>query len=114
VANLERHEVVGMVMHAASVERRRALARALHEAPRVDPRFASLHVTIVLFRERAAEMFKKLVELEAAGNTQAAELRRALVETSAKVEALASVVGAPRAGESWDMDWLDEPTLPRR
>src|SRR5512139_1393883 len=58
---------VRMVMHAASVERRRALARALHEAPRVDARFASLHVAIVLYRERAATMFRRLVELEAAG-----------------------------------------------
>lgn len=112
VASIERHEVVVMVMHA--VERRRALARILHEAPRVDPRFAGLHVTIILYRERAAQMFERLVELEAAGNDNVAEIRRALIETSARIEAVASVVGAPHPGESWNMDWLDEPTLRRR
>lgn len=112
--------MVVMVMHAASEwactidERRRALARVLHEAPRVDQRFASLHVTIVLYRERAAQMFKKLVELEAAGNDNFAHVRRALVEEAEKIEAIAAVVGAPGAGESWDMDWIDEPTLQRR
>jgi hypothetical protein len=100
-----------MVMHA--VERRRVLARMLHEAPRVDPRFASLHVTIILYRQRAAETFKKLVALEAAGN-DVSDIRRALVEEAAKIEAIATVVGAPSPREGWDMDWLDEPTLPRR
>lgn len=104
---------VRMVMHAASVERRRALARALHEAPRVDARFASLHVAIVLYRERAATLFRRLVELEAEGNDNVAEIRRAVVACSELVETLATAVGAP--GALWrGYDWIDAPTLPRR
>lgn len=101
-----------MVMHAASVERRRALARALHEAPRVDPRFATLHVSIVLYRERAAALFRRLVELEAAGNDNVALVRRALIACSEKIESIASVVGAPSVHAPFD--WLDAPTIPRR
>ncbi|MBA3502329.1 MAG: hypothetical protein H0T65_18335 [Deltaproteobacteria bacterium] len=101
------------MMHAASVERRRALARVLHEAPRVDPRFATLHVAIILYREQAAALFRRFVELEAAGNENAAELRRTLVRCSENVEGIASAVGAPGArGPAYD--WLDAPTIPRR
>jgi hypothetical protein len=100
-------------MHAASVERRRALARVLHEAPRVDPRFATLHVAIILYREQAAALFRRFVELEAAGNENAAELRRTLVRCSEQVEGVASVVGAPDARGPM-FDWLDAPTIPRR
>ena len=102
-----------MVMHAASVERRRALARVLHEAPRVDSRFASLHVAIVLYRERAAQLFKRLVELEVKGDNKGAEIRRALLECSERIETLAGIVGAPEPG-LMSFDWLDEPTLRRR
>jgi len=99
-------------MHATSVERRRALARALHEAPRIDPKFATLHVQIVLYRERAAAMFRRLLELEAAGR-EVALLRRALVTCSEQIETLATILGAPSAaGPAYD--WLDEPTIPRR
>ena len=102
-----------MVMHAASVERRRALARALHEAPRVDARFAPVHVAIILYRERAAALFRRLVELEAAGNDNIAQVRRALITCSEQVESLAALVGAP--GAVWrEYDWLDAPTIPRR
>jgi len=100
-------------MQAASVERRRALARALHEAPRVDPRFATLHVSIVLYRERAAVLFRRLVELEAAGNDNVAPIRRALIACSERIESIASVVGAPSALAT-PFDWLDAPTIPRR
>lgn len=100
-------------MHAASVERRRALARVLHEAPRVDPRFASLHVSIILYRERAAVLFRRLLEIEVAGNDNVAPIRRALMACSEHVEGVATVVGAPGATLS-NHDWLDAPTLPRR
>jgi hypothetical protein len=100
-------------MHAASVERRRALARRLHEAPRVDARFASLHVVIVLYRERAAALFRQIVALEAAGNDNVAHLRLALIACSEKIEGIATVVGAPQATMA-SYDWLDAPTIPRR
>ena len=100
-------------MHAASVERRRALARALHEAPRVDARFATLHVSIILYRERAAALFRRLVELEAAGNDNVAAVRRALIACSEQVESLANALGAPGA-VCREYDWLDAPTIPRR
>lgn len=101
-----------MVMHAGSVERRRALARALHEAPRIDPKFATLHVQIVLYRERAAEIFRRLVAMEAEGS-DVALLRRALVTCSAQIETLATILGAPSAaGPAYD--WLDASTIPRR
>ena len=102
-----------MVMRAASVDRRRALARVLHEAPRVDPRIATVHVAIILYREQAAAMFRRLVDLEAAGNEAASEMRRVLVRCSERIEEIASLVGAPGAREP-TYDWLDEPTLPRR
>jgi hypothetical protein len=102
-----------MVMHAASVERRRALARALHEASPVDARFAPLHVAIVLYRERAAALFRRLVELEAAGNDNIEPIRSALIRCSEHVETLAAAVGAP--SPLWrGYDWLDAPTIPRR
>ena len=102
-----------MVMRAASVERRRALARVLHEAPPVEPRIATLHVSIILYREQAAALFRRLVELEAAGNENATALRRTLVQCSENVEAIASLIGAPGArGPTYD--WLDAPTIPRR
>ena len=106
-----------MVMHAASVERRRALARALHEAriggpDRINPAFATLHVQIVLYRERAAVLFRRLVDLEAEGR-DVAQVRRALVACSERVETLATIVGAPAAAMP-AYEWLDAPTLPRR
>jgi hypothetical protein len=104
---------VRVVMYAASVERRRALARVLHEAPRVDPRFATLHVAIILYREQAAALFLRFVDLEAAGNENAAELRRTLVTCSEGVEGIATVVGAPCA-RGPASDWLEAPTIPRR
>lgn len=100
-------------MHAASVERRRALARVLHEAPRVDPRIATLHVAIVLYRERAAALFDRLAAHEAAGSRDAARIRRVLVACSAQVEEIASLVGAPGA-RSPVLDWPELPTIPRR
>ena len=99
-------------MHAASVDRRRALARMLHESPRVDARYASLHVAIILYREQAAALFRRFVELEAAGNEHAAELRRVLVRCSEEVEVVAGVVGAP-GPRGPAHDWLDTPTIPR-
>jgi ABC-type uncharacterized transport system fused permease/ATPase subunit len=98
-------------MHA--VERRRALARVLHEAPRVDPRIATIHVSIILYREQAAALFRRLVELEAAGNENASELRRTLVRVSENVEGIASLIGAPGA-RGPTSDWLDAPTIPRQ
>ena len=102
-----------MVMRAASVERRRALARVLHEAPRVDPKLATLHVQIVLYRERAAALFRQLVELEAKGNENVAPIRRALIACSEQVESLAAVVGAPGV-RFQAYDFADAPTIPRR
>jgi hypothetical protein len=102
-----------MVMHAASVERRRALARVLHEAPRLDPRYATLHIAIILYREQAAALFRRFVELEAQGDETATELRKTLVRCSEQVERVASIVGAPDA-RGPTFDWLDEPTIPRR
>jgi hypothetical protein len=108
-----------MVMQAASVERRRALARALHEGSggpgspdRIDPKFATLHVQIVLYRERAAALFRRLVDLEGAGR-DVAQVRRALVACSERVETLATIVGAPAAAMP-AYEWLEAPTVPRR
>ena len=99
-------------MSVASVERRRTLARALHE-PNV--RFAPLHATIELYRECAWALFKRLAELEAAGNDNVAPLRRALLACSEQVEGLARLIGAPSGLPPPDsLDWLDAPTLPRK
>lgn len=107
------HGSVRMVMHATSVERRRALARMLHEAPSVDPKLATLHVQIVLYRQRAAALFDQLVELEAAGHTGVAPLRRAVLACSERVEAIAAIIRAPAAtGPAYD--FADAPTIPRR
>ena len=102
-----------MVMRAASVERRRALARALHEAPRVDPKLATLHVQIVLYRERAAVVFRRLVDLEAQGNDNITPIRRALIACSEQIESLATLVDAPGA-RFQAYDFADAPTIPRR
>ena len=99
-------------MSVASVERRRALARALHEP---DARFVPLHVTIERYRERAWALFKRLAELEAAGNDNVAPLRRALLACSEQVEGLARLIGVPPGPPPADsLEWLDAPTLPRK
>ena len=101
-----------MGMNVASMDRRRALARALHEPRR--PRFASLHVTILRYREYAAAIFARLVELENAGNDNLAPMRRALIEVSAQVEGLARLVGVETATPLASQEWLVLPTMPRR
>jgi hypothetical protein len=93
--------------------RHRALARLLHEAPRIDPNLASLHVQIVLYRERAAALFRRLVELEAQGNDNLAPFRLALIRCSERVEELAAIVDAPGARHA-AFDFADAPTIPRR
>ena len=103
-------------MPVASFERRRTLARALHE-PRA--RYEVLHDSIARYRERAAAIAARLAELEAAGNDNVAPFRRALVACTEQIEGIARLVGAPPAlppAPSWgaDLDWLDAPTLPRK
>ena len=103
-------------MSVASIERRRTLARALHE-PRA--RFEVLHASIARYRERAALIAARLAELEAAGNDNVAPFRRALLACSEQIEGIARLVGAPTMQQqppAWgdDLDWLDAPTLPRK
>jgi len=101
-----------MVMHAASMERRRQLARVLHE-PR-DARYAMLHVSILRYRERAAAIWVKLIDLDYAGNDNVAQLRRALLACSEQVESIARIVGVPITMMPPAQEWLEMPTLPRR
>jgi hypothetical protein len=102
-----------MGMNVASLQRRRALARALHE-PRRGARFAALEVSILRYREHAAAIFKKLVELENAGNDNIAPLRRALILCSEQIEGIARLLGVESVPLAPAQEWIDAPTLPRR
>jgi hypothetical protein len=99
-------------MSVASIERRRTLARALHEP---SERYAPLHATIETYRERARAMVRRLAELEAAGNDNVGPLRRALLACTEQVESVARLIGAPPGPPPADsLDWLDAPTIPRK
>jgi uncharacterized coiled-coil DUF342 family protein len=70
-------------------ERRRELARALHEkrqrAPKITERLAELSDQIAKYREKAIALHAKLVELEEAGEDVGA-LRTMLIESSVRLE----------------------------
>ena len=103
----------------ADLERRRTLARALHEPPRprarrITEQLDALRAALAQYRERAIAIHKRLVELEVAGNDNVAELRHALIASSVQIESITrSLVDSPDPGEPVD-DWPDEPTLRTR
>jgi hypothetical protein len=85
----------------ADGERRRALARALHEPPRprtrrITERLDAMSAAIARYRERAIALHAKLLDLEAAGNDNVAPLRQALIESSVLIERVArSLIDSP-------------------
>jgi hypothetical protein len=95
----------------ADTERRRTLARALHEPPppytrRITEQLEALRLAIARFREHAIVIQARLVELEDAGNDNVAILRRTLIASSVRIENVARLLT--------DADeWPDEPTLRR-
>jgi chromosome segregation ATPase len=70
-------------------ERRRVLARALHEPPhrtaKIEERLAELRDQIAKYREKAIELHARLVELEANGDDVSA-LRKTLIDSSVQLE----------------------------
>jgi len=71
-----------------------------------------LYSRIAQYRELTARLQAKLDELEAAGNDNTGQLRRALRHSLDEVERVAKLIGAPPPAEA-DLDWLDAPTIPR-
>lgn len=99
----------------ADLERRRVLARALHEparprARRITEQLEQLRIAIAQYRARAIVFHARLLELEAAGNDNVARLRKTLIESSVQIEDVArSLVDSPEPGTC---EWNDIPTLP--
>ena len=81
----------------ADGERRRTLARALH-AParprtrRITERLDEMRAEIARYRECAIAVHAKLLELESAGNSEVALLRRTLIDSSVKLEQVVRVL----------------------
>lgn len=111
--------------------RRRELARALHaplsHTPRIAERLDQMRALLARYRAEAIALHARLVALELAGNDNVAPLRRALIESTARIESIGRVLSpAPslpewspersrmaRGTEEVDDDWLDAPTLRR-
>jgi hypothetical protein len=97
----------------ADLERRRNLARALHQPPpprtrRITEQLEALRIAIAQYRERAIAIHARLVELEDAGNDNVSALRETLIASSVRIESVArTLVDGP------DDEWPDEPTLRR-
>jgi hypothetical protein len=75
----------------ADDERRRELARALHEPPRPRARRISEQLEVIRaqlerYRERAMALHAKLLDLETSGNDNLASLRKTLIESSVRLE----------------------------
>jgi hypothetical protein len=109
----------------ADHERRRELARALHESgpPRsrgIAERLDQMRTQLAQYRAAAIALHARLVELESAGNDNIAALRRQLIASSVQIEGVGrSIVGSPEPtrwprGTEQIEDWPDEPTLRRR
>ena len=107
----------------ADLERRRELARALHAPPkrarRITERLEAMRDEIARYRAQAIALHAKLVALEAAGNDNVAELRRALIESSVAIEDVARalvdtpVPRWPRGTEPID-EWMENQITLRR
>jgi hypothetical protein len=112
--------------------RRRELARALHapvsRAPAITERLDHMRALLAKYRAEAIALHARLVALELAGNDNVAPLRRALVESSVRIESIGKVLSDQPALPPWssdrrlargtvevepDDDWLDPPTLRR-
>ncbi|MEO8704628.1 MAG: hypothetical protein ABI867_31525 [Kofleriaceae bacterium] len=82
-------------------ERRRLLARALHESPRprarrITEQLDAMRQEIARYRERAIALHARLLELEASGNDNVAPLRRQLIASSVQIElGVRSLVDTP-------------------
>jgi hypothetical protein len=74
----------------ADGERRRMLARALHEtrprARRITAQLEALRLALAQYRERAIAVHERLVALEAAGNDNVAALRKTFIEAAVRIE----------------------------
>jgi hypothetical protein len=85
----------------ADDERRRVLARALHEPPRprtrrITEQLETMRAELARYRERAIALHAKLLELETSGNDNIAPLRRALIDSSVRIEGVArSLIDTP-------------------
>jgi hypothetical protein len=107
----------------ADIERRRELARALHAPPqrarRITERLEAMREEIARYRAQAIALHAKLVALEAAGNDNVAALRRALIESSVKIEGGArglvdsQIPRWPRGTEALD-EWMEQQVTLRR
>jgi hypothetical protein len=80
-----------LARHSDGVDRRRVLARALHEpAPprsrRITERLEELREQIAKYRAKAIALHAKLVELEPSNGEEVAALRRKLIDSSVKLE----------------------------
>lgn len=78
---------------AAGQERHRAVARALHAAPRprapqITEKLEGLRAQIAQFRARAIELHVKLVELEAKGDPEARALRATMMANVVRTEGI--------------------------
>jgi hypothetical protein len=85
----------------ADGERRRVLARALHEPPlprtrRITERLEEMRHQIARYRERAIALHARLLELEESGNDNIAPLRKTLIESSVRIEhGVRSLIDSP-------------------
>ncbi len=119
--------------------RRRELARALHtppqQAPRIAERLDHMRTLLAKYRAEAIALHARLVALELAGNDNVAPLRRALIESSQRIESIGRLLSnaplpewfqgsdrrfargteiAPADAEPDPADeWIDQPTLRR-
>jgi hypothetical protein len=80
-----------LARYGDGVDRRRALARALHEpalprSRRITERLEELRQQIARYREKAIALHAKLVELEPSNGEEVRALRRKLIDSSVRLE----------------------------